>query len=1033
MKPLTKILLLAALVALPQTLSAQLSADQRAFDFQNLAALYAKRYAPYEWKRQAFGFDLFNIKPWMDRVRTAKDDLEFFEIEAEYVANLNDTHAGFSMPSSFRANLGMTVDIYDGKVLIDSITRATLPAATYPFQIGDEVVSVDSVSAEDWIRRASTFRRYGNPVTTRRMAAAQITLRVQSTFPRAIEIGDTAAVKIRRASGAVEDYTIPWTKTGFPVTAAGLVPFARPIISSGSKAALPDYLKALDELHNYQLPEYDPINGYVLGIGSRIPIFRGGFPSTFVQRLGAAPSNFHYSGTYTASGLTIGYLRIPSFGPILANAVNELRAEIDYLQANTDGLVVDVTRNPGGGCYMLDAAAALIPYPFYFFGEHLRATQGLLNSYQTLLESARNTRAEQWVIDTYQIFVDRMKAALQANRGMTDPIAACRQFAQGGAPFRDNNEPAPNPYTKPMIVLIDELSISAADIFPSMLQDNERAILVGARSSGGGGSVSGWPTGFYSESFSSNTNSLVVRKKPIATPDFPTAPFVENIGARPDVPLDYMTMENLMNGGRTFVDQFTEVLVQQIRIAASQTPFSIASRGGLSQSTSGASGESVVGYGRVKPSFGNTTPSGLAIFGFRQNNVLITEAGVPATPLIRSGRIYAEVSGPVNTGVAIANPNNLPAAVSFYFTGTGGNTGSGTTTVPANGQIAAFLDQAPFNAAKPLTGTFTFTSSVPVAVTTLRGLTNERGEFLITSLPVADLSETPAAGTIVMPHYADGDGWTSQIALVNPTDTTMTGTIQFFDQTGNVAAVTVEGQTGSTFNYSIPARGSQTLRTSGSSQTVRVGSLRVVPAGNIAAPAGLAIFSFRRNGVTIAESGVPAVASGSGFRIYVEASGNFDRAAIGSIQTGLAISNLSNAATTVTLELNRLDGSATGLTGTAVVPANGHVSQFLNQIPGFASLSLPFQGVLRISSPSPISVVGLRGRYNERSDFLIATIPSANEAAAPPSAELFFPHFVEAGGYTTQFILFGGSIERQSSGTLRFVSQSGEPLNLTLR
>ncbi|MBI2149255.1 MAG: hypothetical protein HYU27_01445, partial [Acidobacteria bacterium] len=164
MKPLTKILLLAALAASPQTLSAQLSADQRAFDFQNLAALYAKRYAPYEWKRQAFGFDLFNIKPWMDRVRAAKDDLEFFEIEAEYVANLNDTHAGFSMPSSFRANLGLTVDIYDGKVLIDSINRSTLPAATYPFQIGDEVVSVDSVSAEDWIRRVSTWKRYGNPV-----------------------------------------------------------------------------------------------------------------------------------------------------------------------------------------------------------------------------------------------------------------------------------------------------------------------------------------------------------------------------------------------------------------------------------------------------------------------------------------------------------------------------------------------------------------------------------------------------------------------------------------------------------------------------------------------------------------------------------------------------------------------------------------------------------------------------------------------------------------------------------------------------
>src|SRR5262245_10069058 len=90
-------------------LTAQLTPEQRARDLQNLAALYAKRYAPYIWKQQAFGFDLFDVKPWLERVRTAKDDLEFFEIEAEYVASLQDTHSGFSVPSNFVANLGIAV------------------------------------------------------------------------------------------------------------------------------------------------------------------------------------------------------------------------------------------------------------------------------------------------------------------------------------------------------------------------------------------------------------------------------------------------------------------------------------------------------------------------------------------------------------------------------------------------------------------------------------------------------------------------------------------------------------------------------------------------------------------------------------------------------------------------------------------------------------------------------------------------------------------------------------------------------------
>src|SRR6185295_9319751 len=124
----------------------------------------------------------------------------------------------------------------------------------------------------------------------------------------------------------------------------------------------------------------------------------------------------------------------------------------------------------------------------------------------------------------------------------------------------------------------------------------------------------------------------------------------------------------------------------------------------------------------------------------------------------------------------------------------------------------------------------------------------------------------------------------------------------------------------------------------------------------------------------------------------------------GSIQSGIAVTNLTATTATVNLTLDRLDGSSTGLTGTLSVPANGQVATFLNQISGLAALPIPFQGVLRVTSSSSISIVGLRGRYNERNDFLITTTPPVDEASPLPAAELYFPHFVDSGGYTTQFI-----------------------------
>jgi hypothetical protein len=79
-----------------------------------------------------------------------------------------------------------------------------------------------------------------------------------------------------------------------------------------------------------------------------------------------------------------------------------------------------------------------------------------------------------------------------------------------------------------------------------------------------------------------------------------------------------------------------------------------------------------IGYLRVSPETGNTTPAGVAIFGFRNDGILVSEA-VPASAPIGSGRIYVDINGPVSTGIAIASSSGQDAVISFYFTGSKGN------------------------------------------------------------------------------------------------------------------------------------------------------------------------------------------------------------------------------------------------------------------------------------------------------------------------------------------------------------------------
>ncbi len=532
----------------------QLSVEQKLFDFQALASIYAKHYTPYEWKRQAFGFDLLNLRPWLERARGAKDDLEFYELCQEYVASLQDTHSSFTTPSNFLAFLPLHADLYDGRVLIDSITRSRLPVSDYPFEIGDELLSLDGRPMEELIAAYERYSGGANPRSRRRRAVLRVLQRPQSVIPRAHETPDQSVIEVRRRSGAVETYTVAWVRSGKRLPLVGPVPSPR--FARARPAGSPP-----EETPAYLLPIYPLIRDEALDVpeilnqGGRSPIFA--MPAGFERRLGGAASDNFFSGVFDYDGLRIGFLRIPGFGGS-AGALQQFEREIAFFEENTAGLIIDVMRNSGGSaCYNEDIQRRLIPYRFRAMAREFRATWGWVNSFAASLEAARAQRAEPHVIALLEARLKDIETAYRENRGRTGPLSLCAESI--------DRDPAAVVYTRPLMVLIDEFSISAADAFPAVLQDNARALLFGMRTMGAGGSVGSFDAGIFSESATSVTLSMHHRKNPIVTPEYPTAPFVENIGVRPDVEADYMTGENLLANGRPFVESFLRAMAMHIR------------------------------------------------------------------------------------------------------------------------------------------------------------------------------------------------------------------------------------------------------------------------------------------------------------------------------------------------------------------------------------------------------------------------------------------------------------------------------------
>src|SRR5207244_11189209 len=114
-------------------------------------------------------------------------------------------------------------------------------------------------------------------------------------------------------------------------------------------------------------------------------------------------------------------------------------------------------------------------------------------------------------------------------------------------------------------------------------------------------------------------------------------------------------------------------------------------------------------------------------------------------------------------------------------------------------------------------------------------------------------------------------------------------------------------------------------------------------------------------------------------------------------QTGVAIGNPWPVPVGVYLELTGLDGSPVGPQRIVTVPANGQIAQFIGQL--FPALPPAFRGLLKTTAPVPVTMIGLRGRYNERGDFLITTTPPRNEDIVSAGTDVVFPHIVSGGGY----------------------------------
>lgn len=474
---------------------------QKLSDLNQLVGTIKSGYGPLKYKEQHLGLNIDMLaREYAEKIAATKTNGEFYYLLVQFVAEFQDSHFGASLPTTHKSKLNITTDYVDGKVLIENINREKLSLEQFPFIKGDEIVTFNDKPVQEEINKLIPYMGQGFKLSAQRKATMSLTQRSATKLP--VQTGKVTLGIKRFKSDKMENVELTWELSGKPVDE---------FISSNKTASVSVPLN-FDQI---QLPKDQIENAYRCSGTTRIKIPAD---ATIIMK---EPFVAYYHPT--AKG-NIGYLRIPHYSPVEADPTvdayrmrfRQYEYAVATLEKNTVGLIIDQDHNCGGSVAFLHDIVSLFakeefaPMQFELLANkenYIKYTEWLNEATPYTLEVENVDRVRDLIFNTWMTGENRLTTKISIFGNLTEPKNKIT-------------------YTKPILMLIDELSGSGGDAFPSIMQGIGRAKLLGTRTMGAGGHVIELPPLNNSQILVRMTKSLFYRPDGVA---------VENNGANPDI------------------------------------------------------------------------------------------------------------------------------------------------------------------------------------------------------------------------------------------------------------------------------------------------------------------------------------------------------------------------------------------------------------------------------------------------------------------------------------------------------------------
>ncbi len=542
--------------------------DRLTAEVQHIGTLYRDYYAPKSWKEKHVQWNLDNeLKLATDSIKASNSVREYRQAFARFFISLQDYHVGYSFQSTESATLPLFLRTVQGKTIIVDIDRTKLSEAAFPFNIGDEVLEMDGKAVSEIKAELMKDLKTTAPKTDSSIIDLRLTGR--SGRRNMVVPQNTVLLKIlKNGESTPTTHQLNWEYN--PELLPGLEklrtenfaldPFAP---NAAAKNTFAKIQMIAPEAKDFSE------TGSVYGIGERKP---------FLPSLGDRLWETDEKNTFDAyiykneKGQLIGVIRIPNYTPGesdpvggSAKAVADFAQIITKMQKLTAGLIIDEMNNPGGSVFYLYSLASMLTNQSLYTPKHRMMVsydnmRECLDITKKLNKVTNDEEARKALGETAEGYPVSYQFALAVKNYCQFFMSEYKLGKRITDPFYiygiDQINPSPTArYTKPVVVLINELDFSGGDFFPAILQDNKRVTVVGTRTSGAGGYILDmtFPTLAGLERFTV-TGSIAERidRNPI-----------ENLGVTPDVEVP-LTLEDYRSGYAPFLTKVKSVLSDKI-------------------------------------------------------------------------------------------------------------------------------------------------------------------------------------------------------------------------------------------------------------------------------------------------------------------------------------------------------------------------------------------------------------------------------------------------------------------------------------